>query len=302
MRIERYVNRRVSRWRGLAERTETLLDCGTPSRCLATTLTDTAGSKLTFAEPRGITTDGSYLYVVEGRRNEVSRVTVATGEVTVIAGSRTNSGATDGVGTAAAFNAPQGIVIEPQHKALYVADQGNNTIRKIVISTGEVTTIAGATASGTADGVGAAARFNMPADLAMDATGAFLYVSDGENNTIRKIDLNTTQVTTLAGYPGSDTAYSDGVGASAKFSKPWGLATDGTYLYFAGAGDNMIRRLELATSNVKTISGQYDVGSADGKGAEATFDKPEGLTLDATGAFLYVCDSNNNMIRRISLK
>jgi len=268
----------------------------------ATTLTDGSGSALKFTEPCGITTDGTYLYVADGNRNEISQVTIASGDVTVLAGSRGVSGAADGIGATASFNAPQGLTIDAQHQNLYIADQGNHQIRKLVIASGQVTTLAGTTESGAVDGVGAAARFNMPADVVVDAKGSSLYVSDGENNEIRKIELATAEVTTLAGHADSGNAYSDGKGVAAAFSKPWGMATDGTYVYFAGAGDNMIRRLELATNTVKTISGQYGAGATDGPGLKATFGRPEGMTLDATGSFLYVCDYSNNMIRRVGVK
>lgn len=268
----------------------------------ATTLSDAAGTPLTFTEPCGITTDGTYLYVVDGNRNAISQVTIATGDVTVLAGSKGTQGAVDGIGAAASFNAPQGIAIDTNHDNLYVADQGNHLIRRIIIATGQVTTIAGSTESGAVDGVGTGARFNMPADLVVDAKGSALYVSDGENNTIRKLDLATTQVTTLAGRPNSGTLHSDGIGVAAAFSKPWGMATDGTYVYFAAAGDDTIRRLELATNAVQTISGSYRAGFADGSSANATFDRPEGIALDATGSYLFVCDFVNDLIRRVRLK
>jgi DNA-binding beta-propeller fold protein YncE len=267
-----------------------------------TSLTNTAGGQVQFEEPCGIATDGTNLYVVDGNANDVTKVVIATGELTPIAGSSTSSGAADGIGTAAAFNAPQGIALDPTAQNLYLADQGNNEIRKIVIATGQVTTIAGAPESGFVDGIGAAARFNMPANIAVDPTGSCLYVTDGENNTIRKITLATAEVTTIAGQVGSGYGYKDGIGTGAAFSKPWGIATDGTYAYFAGAGDNMIRRIELSTSTVKTISGTYTTGDADGAGTVATFGRPEGMTLDAAGTYLYVCDDVNGEIRRVQVK
>jgi DNA-binding beta-propeller fold protein YncE len=266
------------------------------------TLADATGAIPTFTEPCGITTDGTHLYVVDGNRNTISRITIATADAKVLAGSKSTAGAADGIGTAATFNAPQGIAIDSNHEHLYVADQGNHLIRKIAIATGQVTTIAGSTESGSVDGVGPAARFNMPADLVVASNGAALYVSDGENNTIRRLDLGSAAVTTLAGRPNSGTLHNDGIGTAAAFSKPWGMATDGTYLYFAGAGDDMIRRLELATNQVTTISGHYAAGFADGSAKDATFDRPEGITLDATGNYLFVCDFTNNLIRRVRVK
>lgn len=256
----------------------------------------------TFEEPCGITSDNANLYIVDGGNNVVLKLVLSTGKVSVLAGIKATSGAANGVGVAATFNEPQGIAIDRKGKNLYVADQANHMIRKIVIANGEVTTLAGSTQSGLVNGVGAAARFNMPANLAIDPSDRYLYVSDGENNVIRKIDLASAEVSILAGSRGKFNGRQDGSGDVATFDKPWGIATDGSYVYVADAGNNMIRRIELATTTVQTISGSYTTGSDDGPGAEATFGRPEGLMLDATGTYLYVCDDLNNEIRRVTVK
>jgi hypothetical protein len=104
--------------------------------------------------------------------------------VTTLAGSAGSSGSTDGTGTAARFNNPSGITSDGSN--LYVADSGNNTVRKVVIASGVVTTLAGTAGSyGSTDGTGTAARFNNPSDIITDGTN--LYIADFGNNTIRKI-------------------------------------------------------------------------------------------------------------------
>ena len=105
-----------------------------------------------------------------------------TGAVTTLAGS-TTSGHADGTGTAASFNAPQGITMDGAN--LYVADYGNNEIRKIVIATRVVTTIAGSTTYGSSDGKGTAAKFHGPNGITTDGTN--LYAADYSNNEIRRI-------------------------------------------------------------------------------------------------------------------
>ena len=103
---------------------------------------------------------------------------------------------------------------------LYVADNANNTIRKVVVATGVVTTLAGtAGMAGSTDGTGAAARFNSPCGVAVDGAGN-LYVADNINNTIRKVVVATGVVTTLAGTAGM-TGSTDGTGAAARFNAPW---------------------------------------------------------------------------------
>ena len=104
--------------------------------------------------------------------------------VTTIAGTALANGSADGTGAAARFYYPFGITTDGTN--LYVADKANSTIRKIVIATGAVTTVAGtAGATGSADGTGADARFFFPRGVTMNGTN--LYVADTNNSTIRKI-------------------------------------------------------------------------------------------------------------------
>jgi hypothetical protein len=104
------------------------------------------------------------------------------GVVTTLAGS-TTGGSSDGVGVAASFNYPNGVATDGTN--VYVADSFNHMIRKIVISTGAVSTLAGSTTSGSANGTGTAASFDHPIGVATDGTN--LYVADTDNNMIREI-------------------------------------------------------------------------------------------------------------------
>jgi hypothetical protein len=140
---------------------------------------------------------------------------VVTGSLTVLAGQIGKAGSTDGTGSVALFQGPTGVASDGAG-TLYVADHDNYTIRKIVISTGSVTTLAGmAGTAGSADGIGAAARFNYPNDIASDGAGN-LYVADASNDTIRKIVIATGAVTTLAGMA-LTAGNADGTGAAARF-------------------------------------------------------------------------------------
>ena len=113
----------------------------------------------------------------------IRKIVISTGAVTTLAGSAGALGSADGTGTAATFNYPTGIITDGTN--LYVTDTYNSTIREIAISTGAVTTLAGGIANGSADGTGAAAIFNYPSGITRDGTN--LYVTDTDNNTIRKI-------------------------------------------------------------------------------------------------------------------
>jgi hypothetical protein len=145
---------------------------------------DGLGAAATFTNPRGITTDGTNLYVAEvGTSANVRKIVIATGAVTTVAGSPTLFGSVNGTGTAATFTIPTGITTDGTN--LYIADAGAQNIRKIVIATGVVTTLAGTGLAGSIDGAGATSSFYAPSGIISD--GVSLYVSDLTNNKIRKI-------------------------------------------------------------------------------------------------------------------
>ena len=145
---------------------------------------DGTGTAATFNQPSGITTDGTNLYVADRLNYEIRQVVISSGVVTTLAGTG-SLGYSDGTGTLASFNQPNGITTDGTN--LYVADRFGYTIRQIVLSSGVVTTLAGsAGASGFADGTGVAATFNEPYGITTDGTN--LYVTDYANQTIRMIE------------------------------------------------------------------------------------------------------------------
>jgi sugar lactone lactonase YvrE len=254
---------------------------------------DGTGAGASFSFPEGITTDGTNLYVADSNNNEIRRIVIATGVVTTLAGS-TTSGHADGTGAGASFSFPEGITTDGTN--LYVVDGDNNEIRKVVIATGAVTTLAGSWTSGfgNADGTGAAASFSFPQGITTDGTN--LYVADFQNNEIRKIVIATAVVTTLAGSGAS--GHADGTGTAATFNLPHGIATDGTNLYVADCYNNEIRKIVIASRVVTTLAGSYTTaGHADGTGTGASFMFPYDITTDGTN--LYVTDQSNNEIRKI---
>ena len=157
--------------------------------------TDGTGSAVRFYAPFGIAYDGTDLFVTDTGNQTIRKVTAA-GVATTLAGTAGTSGTTDATGTSAKFSNPAGIVSDGTN--LFVADSSNHTIRKIVISSGVVTTLAGtAGTSGSADGTGASARFNSPIGLTIDNAGN-LYVSDQNYTKVRKIVTSTGVVTTIS--------------------------------------------------------------------------------------------------------
>lgn len=251
----------------------------------------------------GITTDGNNLFIAGSYQHTIDKFTLANPNTndygilsqleTTLAGSVSAPGSADGAGPAARFNEPFSITTDGSN--LYVADSTNHTIRKVVIATGVVSTIAGtAGLSGATDATGAAARFNSPKGITTD--GTYLYVSDTDNNLIRKVLIADGTVTTVAG--GFLGLTYDGTGAGAKFTAPRGLTTDGTNLYVADSGAHIIRKVEIATGVVTTIAGSADVvGNTNGMGSDARFNDPRSITTDGTS--LFVGDYNNGVIRKI---
>ena len=160
--------------------------------------------------------------------------------VTIFAGRYFDSGTADGPGCDARFNFPSGLAVDGTGN-LYVADSGNNTIRKIT-PTGVVTTLAGSAGeTGSGDGMGSNARFNSPLGLTVDGNGT-LYVADTCNSTIRKITPDGL-VTTFAGSAGK-TGHADGAGNASRFYFPWGLIADKNgNLYVADDDNNTIRKI-----------------------------------------------------------
>jgi hypothetical protein len=251
---------------------------------------DGTGLAASFYFPAGITTDGTNLYIANLATHTIRKIVIATGVVTTLAGSG-STGSADGIGAAASFNQPFGVTIDGTN--LYVCDSRNSTIRKIVIATGIVTTLAGSGSTGNADGNGTAASFNSPNGITTDGTS--LYVSDSSNHTIRKIVIATGVVTTLAGS--GSTGSADGIGTAASFNSPNGITTDGINLYISDFLNNTIRKIVIATGVVTTLAGSGSTGSTDGNGTAASFHYPSGITTDGTS--LYVTDVINNTIRKI---
>jgi DNA-binding beta-propeller fold protein YncE len=262
---------------------------------------DGTGTGASFNNPTAIATDGAHNVYVADTANNVIRMITPTGVVTTIAGVAGVAGATDGTGTAATFNSPNGIAVDTAGQHIYVADSANDTIRRITMPGAVVDTLAGLHGvPGSADGPGGSARFLVPYGVAVDA-GGNVYVADTGNDTIRKITATGT-VSTLAGSPGVIGA-ADGTGSSAHFFDPTGVAVDSVTgnVYVIDYLNGTVRMVTAAGA-VTTLAGTAgSYGFADGTGPAAIFNGPQGIAIDATAANLYVADTHNHLIRRVTL-
>ena len=249
---------------------------------------DGSGTSAQFDKPTGVAVDASgNMYVADLVNDRIRKIT-PEGLVSTLAGS--TEGFRDGVGTSAQFNGPTGVGVDASDN-VYVADYGNNRIRKIT-DEGLVSTFAGST-EGFRNGVGTSAQFNGPTGVGVDASGN-VYVADSDNNLIRKITPEGL-VNTLAG---SIWGFRDGSGTSAEFNYPTGVAVDAAgNLYVADESNHRIRKI-TPEGLVSTLAGSTK-GSRDGSGTSAQFNFPYGVGVDASGN-LYVADYGNDRIRKIT--
>jgi sugar lactone lactonase YvrE len=261
-------------------------------------ITDGTGAAARFSYPRGVALDpaGTVLYVADYGNQTVRQVTLASGQVTTLAGVAGKWGSADGQGTAAAFDYPSGVAVAGDG-TIYVADTANDLIRKVTPG-GAVTTLAGTLAvGGSQDAKGMAASFFRPIGLAVDGSGNVL-VADTGNSTLRRITPDGT-VTTLAGSAGQ-IGSADGLGAKASFSSPFNVAVDASgNAYVTDVGNNTVRMVTPG-GLVSTLAGTPGVsGDQDSTGAAALFDWPNGIAVDGSGT-LYVADYSNNTLRVIA--
>lgn len=281
-----------------------------------TTIAGTAGNiggndgtnrsaQLYWPEGIAVGTNGS-IYVADNYENTIRKITpVGTNWVVkTIAGTAGNSGGNDGTNGAAQFNEPASITMDGTGN-IYVADYGNDSIRKITPAGTDwvVSTIAGTVNGGSADGTNGGAQFNEPSGITVDKSGN-LYVADAYNSTIRKLAPSGTNwvVTTIAGTAQSYGS-ADGTNRVARFYGPSSITVDGSgNLYVADTFNYTVRKLAPVGTNwvVTTIAGQVgNSGSTDGTNRSAQFYYSYGITVDGTGR-LFVADTYNQTIRKIA--
>jgi len=209
--------------------------------------TDGTGTSARFNRLEDITVDhsGENLYAAERNNHVIRKIVISSQVVTTLAGSLGTSGFANGTGTSARFSSSAGITIDSTDTNLYVADAANSRIRKIVIATGEVTTLAGSGTAASTDGTGTGASFNLPTGIVIDPTDTNLYVTDVTGNKIRKIVISTGVVTTIAGS--GSAADTNGVGTACAFSGPEHLFInpEGTILYVPDRANNKIRQIQI---------------------------------------------------------
>lgn len=254
---------------------------------------DGPGSTAEFNNPDGVTIDQSGDVWMTDLGNHEVRHIAEDGTTTTIAGDG-QAGYVDGPADQSRFNEPDGITTDSGGN-IYVADMGNNVIRKITPE-GEVSTLAGTGAPGLNDGAADQAQFNRPAGIAADSSDN-LYVVDEGNSVIRKI-TPAGEVTTIAGTgaPG----FQDGAAAQAQFNTPHAVAIDSSdNLYITDSGNQRVRKINT-DGEVTTIAGNGVAGYQDGPAVVSQIDTPHGIAVDSSTGDVFFADENNNRIRKIN--
>ena len=247
---------------------------------------DGTGTAAQFSTPRGLATDAAgNVYVVDYSNSRIRKITPA-GVVTTLAGS--TNGFANGQGSAAKFSYPNTLALDAAGN-IYVADGGNNCIRKITPA-GMVSTLAGDPNTTT---------FYQPLGVAVDAAGN-VYVADTDNSRICKVSPAGV-VTVLAGSATGgvgSAGYADGVGTAAKFNSPNGVVVDASGNVYVTDSRNYVVRKITPGGTVTTLAGSTE-GYADGAGATAQFETLSGPCIDAAGN-IYAGDIGTNRIRKIT--
>lgn len=250
--------------------------------------------------PSGIAVDSSgNIYIADTANHRIRKIASGSVNITTIAGNGTATFAGDGLSaTLASLKSPTGVAVDSSGN-IYIADTGNNRVRKVDAISGVISTVAGdGTAGAGGDGFAAAlAQLNGPAGVAVDGTGV-VYIADSLNHRVRAVDAAQV-ISTLAGN-GTAALTGDGSAANAaSLSNPRGLTVDGNAnVYIADTGNHRIRKVDAISKIIDTVIGTSAGFSGDGGDAlMARLNAPAGVVRDAS-ANLYVADQANQRIRK----
>ncbi|MEO8761352.1 MAG: T9SS type A sorting domain-containing protein, partial [Bacteroidia bacterium] len=222
--------------------------------------------------------------------------------ITTVAGDSIGGYNGDGaLATTKYLNNPAGVATD-QYRNIYIADAANNRVRKVTVSTGVISTIAGNGVFGFGgDGMAATnAKLSAPYSVAVDAASN-VYIADRSNNRIRKVNASGI-ITTVAGTASAGYTGDNGAASAAQLSAPTSITLDAAgNLYIADYNNNAIRKITASTGNITTVAGNGTQGYSgdNGQASSATLYHPTGVTIDA-GGNMYIADNGNNVVRKVN--
>jgi trimeric autotransporter adhesin len=252
----------------------------------------------------GLATDVSgNLYIADTYNQRIRKINISSGLITTVAGNgRQWGGATGdgGLATSAHLYNPSGVALDTAGN-IYFTDTDLHRIRKVTVSTGIITTVAGNGYSGyNGDGISAtSARIGDPKGIAIDTNGN-IYFTDPTTDRVRKVSSGGI-ITTIVGNGIAGSSGDGGLASVAQVNNPIGIAVDGAgNIYIADETNHKIRKVDATTGNISTIAGT-GVGGYSGEGglaSSAQLRNPSGVAIDAIGN-IYIADVNNQRIRKI---
>jgi streptogramin lyase len=267
------------------------------------------GSLATSAKvsaPSALALDGAgNLYFADTGNNVIRRIDGITGIITTVAGTGTQQGYTgdNGPAIAAKLNQPYGLTFDANQN-LYIADTGNNVLRKVVLSSGTITTVAGTGVPAYLGdgGPAVAAQLNTPWGLSFTPDGS-IYIADLNNNVIRRISSSNI-ITTVVGTGTRGFSGDKGAASTALLNSPAAVTVDvAGNIYVADSGNNRVRKVNISSGIITTIAGTVGDSNAGDGGVStgASLYGPYALLLDGPGN-LYISDMFHNRVKRISSK
>jgi sugar lactone lactonase YvrE len=254
----------------------------------------------------GVVDASGNLFIADANNSRIRRVDSASGLISTVAGNGSFAFSGDGgPASGASLNGPTGLAIDTSNN-LFIVDNGNNRIRRVDLASGIITTIAGNGTAGFSGDGGPATSASLNGPISVTLAGSNLFITDIGNNRVRRVDLATGIITTIAGNGRVGFSGDGGPATSAMFRRPRQIAADSSgNLFIADLNNHRIRRVDAATQIITTVAGSGPVGAAmgsfsgdGGPAVSATLNTPRGVAADGTGNIL-IADGFNNRIRRV---
>ena|GEM_PF-282085 len=254
--------------------------------------------------PGGVVLDSAgILYIADTSNNRIRKVTAGSGIITTVAGNGSQGFTGDGsAATAAGLNSSRGVSLDSGGN-VYIADSGNNRIRKVAAGSGIITTVAGNGSQGSSGDGGAATAAGLidPYGVTLDSAGN-LYIADTENHLIRKVAAGSGIITTVAGNGSLGFSGDGGAATESGLYSPRGVALNSAGdLYIADTGINRIQKVAAGSGIITTVAGNGSgfFGGDGGAATAAGLNYPSGVALDSAEN-LYIADTLNNRIRKVA--
>ncbi len=259
-----------------------------------------------LGDPAGIAVDAAGdLFIADSDNDRIREVNHATGIITTIAGggAPTNGVGDGGPATAASLLTPTGLAVDAAGDLLFIADKFDDRIREVNLATGVITTVAGNGTGGFSGdgGPATAAELLDPSGVALDSAGNNLYIADTDNERVRKVDLTTGVISTVAGNGNFDFGGDGGPATSGELASPSGVAVDSAgNLYIADTNNFRIREVAQATGVITTVvgSGKFGPEGDGGPATSASLSDPMDVVVDAGN--LIIADTDNDRVREVA--